>query len=46
MREAQRLGIACPTLTTIYGVLKGIQTRFKEAKGLVVADLGTASKYR
>lgn len=46
MREAQKLGIPCPTLTAVYGMLKGIQTKLKEAKGLVEIDVGKASKYR
>ncbi|EME86336.1 uncharacterized protein MYCFIDRAFT_65525 [Pseudocercospora fijiensis CIRAD86] len=34
VREAERLGVPAPTLRTIYGFLKGIQLKTKEAKGL------------
>lgn len=34
VREAQRLGVPVPTLTVIYNLLKGLQLRTKEAKGL------------
>ncbi|KXT06611.1 hypothetical protein AC578_8568 [Pseudocercospora eumusae] len=34
VREAERLGVPAPTLRTIYGFLRGIQLKTKEAKGL------------
>lgn len=34
LREAERLGIAAPTLQTIYGFLRGIQLKAKESRGL------------
>jgi 2-dehydropantoate 2-reductase len=34
LREAERLGVSCPTLRTIYGFLKGIQLKAKESRGL------------
>lgn len=46
MREAQRLGVACPTLTIMYGVLRGIQARTKEARGLLKVRIEDAGKYR
>ena len=33
VREAQRLGVPVPTLQTIYGLLRGLQVKTKEAKG-------------
>lgn len=38
MRKAQELGVPCPTLTTVYGILRGIQTRTRIAKGLLKLD--------
>lgn len=35
LREAQRARVHAPTLTVLYGLLKGLQFRIKEAKGLV-----------
>lgn len=35
LREAERLGVATPTLQVLYGLLKGLQFQVKEAKGLV-----------
>ena len=34
VREAERLGVPVPTLSTIYSLLKGLQLKTKEAKGL------------
>lgn len=34
VREAERLGVAVPTLKTIYSLLKGLQIKTKEQKGL------------
>lgn len=34
VREAERLGVPAPTLKTIYGLLRGIQLKTKERKGL------------
>jgi 2-dehydropantoate 2-reductase len=35
LREAERLGVPTPTLKVVYGLLKGIQWKTMEAKGLV-----------
>lgn len=35
LREAQRAGVPAPTLTVLYGLLKGLQFGIKEARGLV-----------
>lgn len=45
LRTAQRLGVPCPTLTTINGILKGIQTRTKLARGLTRIDVKQGGKY-
>jgi hypothetical protein len=45
VREAQRLGVPAPTLTFIYSLLKALQTKIKQNKGLVelppMKDYGT-----
>jgi len=46
VREARRLGVPCPTLTTMFGILKGIQARTKEAKGLIKPCIEDAKRYR
>jgi len=46
IREAKRLGVPSPTLTTMYGILKGIQARTKEAKGLIKPRIEDAKRYR
>ncbi|KAK4215601.1 putative 2-dehydropantoate 2-reductase [Rhypophila decipiens] len=35
LREAERLGVPAPTLRVVYGMLRGIQWKVREAKGLV-----------
>ncbi len=35
LREAEKLGVPTPTLKVIYGVLKGLQWKTMEAKGLI-----------
>lgn len=35
LREAERLGVPAPTLRVLYGLLKGLQFRAKETRGLV-----------
>ncbi|KAF3762988.1 putative 2-dehydropantoate 2-reductase [Cryphonectria parasitica EP155] len=37
LREAERLGVAAPTLKVLYALLKGLQFQIKEARGLVEA---------
>lgn len=39
LREAQRLGVATPTLAVIYGLLKTIQWRTRQRKGMVEVPL-------
>lgn len=46
VREAQRLGVECPTLTTMYGILKGIQAKIKESRGLLKPEITNAKRYR
>lgn len=46
MREAQKLNVPCPTLTIVYGLLKGVQTRIMEGKGLLRPVIANAGKYR
>jgi len=46
MREAERLGVPCSTLTTMYGILKGIQTKTKEIRGLLTPRIEDATTYR
>jgi len=45
MREAERLGVSTPVLKTIYGILKGLQWKTMEAKGLVVPKWHEESLY-
>lgn len=45
MRKAQELGVPCPTLKTMYGILRGIQTRTKLAKGLLSIDPRQPGRY-
>ncbi|KAI1613038.1 putative 2-dehydropantoate 2-reductase [Exophiala viscosa] len=45
MREAEKLGVATPVLKTIYGILKGLQWKTMEAKGLVVPKWHEGSLY-
>ena len=39
LREAERLGVPTPTLRVVYGLLKGLQWKVREAKGLVQVPL-------
>lgn len=45
MREAERLGVSTPVLKTMYGILKGLQWKTMEAKGLVVPKWHEESLY-
>ncbi len=45
MREAEKLGVSTPVLKIIYGILKGLQWKTMEAKGLVVPKFNENSKY-
>ena len=45
VREAQRLGIPVPTLTVIYGLLKGLQTQTKARKGVWKAEFADGNPY-
>lgn len=46
IREAKRLGVPCPILKTMYGILRGIQARTKESKGLLKPEVTDAERYR
>ena len=45
VREAQRLGVAVPTLQILYGLLKGLQAKTKEAKGAWEAKFDEGNPY-
>lgn len=45
VREAQRLGVPVPTLTVIYGFLKGLQTQTRERKGAWKAEFAEGNPY-
>lgn len=45
VREARRLGVQAPTLTVVYEILKGLQTKTMEEKGLVEPKFTEKSKY-
>lgn len=46
LREAERLGVPTPTLKTIYGLLKGLQAKTKEAKGDWTPQFEDGNPYR
>ena len=46
VREAQRLGVPVPTLQTIYGLLKGLQVKTKETKGIWKAEWDEGNPYK
>jgi len=46
MREAEKLGVSTPVLKIIYGLLKGLQWKTMEAKGLVVPKFHEGSLYK
>lgn len=39
LREAQKLGVSTPTLTIIYGMLKALQWKIREQKGMITVPL-------
>lgn len=45
VRESERLGVPTPVLHTIYGVLKGLQAKTKEKKGILAPKKTPQSKY-
>ncbi|KAL2826632.1 ApbA-domain-containing protein [Aspergillus cavernicola] len=45
VREAERLGVPAPTLKIVYGILKGLQLRVKEEKGLWEAKFQSGNSY-
>lgn len=45
VRESERFGVETPVLHTIYGILKGLQARTKEKRGLIQPKKTAASKY-
>ena len=46
LREAQRLGVATPVLKVVYGLLKALQVKVMEERGLVEPKMTEHSKYR
>lgn len=46
MREAQRLGVPCPTLITVYHLLRALQVKTKERKGVLRPRMEDVKKYR
>lgn len=45
LREGERLGVSTPTLRTIYAILKGLQVKIKEERGLVKPEFDEKSRY-
>lgn len=45
VREAERLGVPAPTLRIIYGIMKGLQLKAKESKGLWKAEFEPGNPY-
>lgn len=45
LREGEKLGVPMPTLKTIYDILKGLQVKVKEGRGLVVPKFDEKSRY-
>ncbi|KAM0714249.1 hypothetical protein Q7P37_010036 [Cladosporium fusiforme] len=45
VREANRLNVPAPKLETMYGLLKAMQLRVKERKGLWTAEFADGAKY-
>lgn len=45
VREAKKLGVPAPTLTIIYGILKALQTKVMEERGLVEPKFTSANRY-
>lgn len=45
LREGEWLGIPTPTLKTIYAILKGLQVKVKEERGLVEPKFDEKSRY-
>ncbi|KAJ5552712.1 ketopantoate reductase PanE/ApbA C terminal-domain-containing protein [Penicillium frequentans] len=45
LREAQRLNVPAPTLKLIYGIMKGLQLKVKEEKGLWVPKFELGNPY-
>lgn len=46
LRVAQRLGVDCPTLNVVYGILKGMQARIREKRGDVKVSVEMAGRYK
>lgn len=46
LREGESKGVAMPTLRTIYGVLKGLQLKVKESKGMWEPKFTVDSPYK
>lgn len=46
LREADRFGVPAPTLRIIYGIMKGLQLKAKERKGLWKAEFSPENPYK
>ncbi|KAJ5151102.1 Ketopantoate reductase ApbA/PanE [Penicillium canariense] len=46
LREGESKGVAMPTLRTIYGLLKGMQLKVKESKGMWEPKFGSENPYQ
>ncbi|KAG5770607.1 hypothetical protein H9Q72_002597 [Fusarium xylarioides] len=45
LRVADRLGVSAPTLRIVYGIMKGLQLKAKESRGLWKAEFGPGNPY-
>ncbi|KAM0545841.1 hypothetical protein ACHAPJ_011168 [Fusarium lateritium] len=45
LREADKLGVPAPTLRIVYGIMKGLQIKAKESKGLWKAEFKPGNPY-
>ncbi|KAG5655263.1 hypothetical protein KAF25_010415 [Fusarium avenaceum] len=45
LREANRLGVPAPALRVVYGIMKGLQLKAKESKGLWKAEFAPGNPY-
>ncbi|KAJ4253895.1 hypothetical protein NW762_010293 [Fusarium torreyae] len=45
LREADRLGVPAPTLRIVYSIMKGLQLKAKESKGLWKAEFAPGNPY-
>ena len=45
VREAEKLNVPAPTLKIVYGIMKGLQLKVKEEKGLWKAEFEPGNPY-